>query len=274
MSPLHSLILGLVEGFTEFLPISSTAHLILTAEILGLSQTAFVKTFEVAIQSGAILAVLVIYWRKFLNIEIVKKVVTAFIPTAIIGLALHGIIKEHLIGNISVVLWALAIGGVALILFEKFFKQGTTNDADGAGDTRSSDPNSESTATHEIQSLSYTKAVLIGVAQAVAVIPGVSRSAATIIGGLIAGMSRNAVVEFSFLLAVPTIGAATALDLVKNSGAFTSDQAISLIIGFLAAFVTALIGIRFLLSYVKGRSFVGFGVYRILLAVIFVALFL
>ncbi|MBP6858769.1 MAG: undecaprenyl-diphosphate phosphatase [Candidatus Pacebacteria bacterium] len=261
MSPFHALILGLVEGFTEFLPISSTAHLILTAEILGLSQTAFVKTFEIAIQSGAILAVLVIYWRKFLDIGILKKIIAAFIPTAIIGLALHGLAKNYLIGNVSVVLWALGIGGVALILFEKFFKRSTQSIGEVGP-----------TVTQEIQSLSYTKAALIGVAQAVAVIPGVSRSAATIIGGLLAGMSRGAVVEFSFLLAVPTIGAATVLDLAKNANVFTADQSVSLVIGFLAAFVTALVGIKFLLSYVKGRSFVGFGVYRIVVVILFVFL--
>ncbi|MEK7641380.1 MAG: undecaprenyl-diphosphate phosphatase [Patescibacteria group bacterium] len=263
MTPLSALILGLVEGFTEFLPISSTAHLILTSHILGLSQTAFVKTFEIAIQSGAILAVLAIYWKRFLDIAILKKIIAAFIPTAIIGFALHGVIKDYLIGNISVVLWALGLGGLALIFFEFIFRRGKV--------VVSSE---EVSVAEEIRAVSYTKAALIGVAQAVAVIPGVSRSAATIVGGLLAGMSRAAVVEFSFLLAVPTIGAATVLDLAKNASAFTADQSISLIIGFLAAFATALIGIKFLLSYVKGRSFVGFGVYRILLVIVFVALFL
>ncbi|MEN9913239.1 MAG: undecaprenol kinase, undecaprenyl-diphosphatase [Candidatus Parcubacteria bacterium] len=265
MHPLHSLILGLVEGFTEFLPISSTAHLILTAELLGISQTAFVKTFEIAIQSGAILAVLVVYWKRFLDIAILKKIIAAFIPTAVIGLALHGFAKEYLIGNISVVLWALGIGGVVLILFEKFFygkKEVTSTD----GDTQSS--------ASEIRNLSYSKSALIGVAQAVAIIPGVSRSAATIIGGLLAGMSRAAVVEFSFLLAVPTIGAATALDLMKSAGSFSGDQAFSLIIGFVAAFLTALAGIKFLLSYVRGKSFVGFGIYRIAVVILFVFLVL
>src|SRR3989344_962705 len=115
MTIVDALVLGLVEGFTEFLPISSTAHLILASHILGLSQSAFVKTFEIAIQSGAIIAVIVIYWRKFLDIEILKKVLAAFIPTAIVGLVLYKFIKEYLIGNISVVLWALALGGAALI---------------------------------------------------------------------------------------------------------------------------------------------------------------
>lgn len=253
MTPLDSLILGLVEGFTEFLPISSTAHLILTSHILGLGQTAFVKTFEIAIQSGAILAVIIVYWRKFLDLEVVKKIIVAFIPTAIIGLAFYKIIKVYFLDNIYIVLGALAVGGILLIVFEKLFKQ------------------DESTLVQDVKALSYKKAALIGVAQAVAIIPGVSRSGATIVGGLLAGMSRAAIVEFSFLLAAPTIAAATVLDLYKNAGAFTADQTTSLVIGFIAALVTALVGIKFLLSYVRSKSFVGFGVYRIVLVVVFIA---
>ena len=260
MPLLHSLILGIVEGFTEFLPISSTAHIILTAQLLGIAQSSFVKTFEIAVQSGAILAVVAVYWRRFLNIEVLKKVIAAFIPTAVIGLVLYKFIKSYLVGNMSVVLWALGIGGVILILFEKFYLNKRNVTVEGI-------------VNDEITSLSYGKAALIGVAQAVAVIPGVSRSAATIIGGSLAGMSLSAVVQFSFLLAVPTIGAATILDLYKNMGAFTSDETGSLIIGFMAAFVTALLGIRFLRSLGKNKMFTGFGIYRIVVAVLFVILF-
>lgn len=269
MTIFESLILGLVEGFTEFLPISSTAHLILTSHLLGLDQSVFVKTFEIAIQSGAILAVLVVYWRRFLDWEILKKIAAAFIPTALIGLALYKFSKQYLLGNISVVLWALAIGGVLLIVFEKWHKK--TRDARiEAGQIQVVE---ESPAT-EIRSMSYKKAVGLGVAQAIAIIPGVSRSGATIIGGLLAGMSRGAIVEFSFLLGAPTILAATALDLFKNAGAFTSDQFGSLFIGLSAAFITALLGIKFLLRYVRTKTFVGFGVYRIAIAVIFLLLFI
>lgn len=274
MHPLHSFILGLVEGFTEFLPISSTAHLILVSWILDIDQTSFVKTFEIAIQSGAILAVLVVYWRKFLDIEILKKIISAFIPTAIIGLILYEFVKDHLIGNISVVLWALGIGGLVLIIFEKYIYSANklTVDIDDINiDANDSLVNNQAIQSEadEIRKLSYFKAILIGVAQAMAIIPGVSRSAATIVGGLLIGMSRMAVVEFSFLLAVPTIGAATALDLFKNANLFTADQITSFIIGFVAAFVTAILGIKFLLSFVKGRTFVGFGIYRVVLAIIF-----
>lgn len=282
----HSLILGLVEGFTEFLPISSTAHLTLTSHILGLEQSAFVKSFEIAIQSGAMLAVIVLFWRKFLDAQILRKVITAFVPTAIIGFVLYKLIKDYLLGNITVILWALAIGGVLFIIFEKLFyrKNGsvvlkeeviTVASSDGSVLLKSEQETIqvETSPESEIRNLSYRKTVIIGLAQALAVIPGVSRSAATIFGGLFLGMSRVAVVEFSFLLAVPTILAATGYDLLKNSNVFTADQTGSLIIGFVAAFVTALVGIKFLLSYVKKSTFVGFGVYRIVLAVLFFLLF-
>lgn len=256
MTFFDSLILGLVEGFTEFLPISSTAHLTLTSYLLGLDQSAFIKTFEIAIQSGAMLAVIAVYWRKFLDLEILKKLLAAFIPTAIVGFILYKLIKQYLIGNIAVTLWALAVGGLILILFEKFFKH------------------EESVSIKEIKELSYKKASMIGLAQAIAVIPGVSRSAATIVGGLFVGMERSLIVEFSFLLAVPTILAATALDVFKNFGAFSLSDTGFMGIGFFSAFVTAILGIRFLLSYIKTRSFAGFGVYRVLLVLIFAIIFL
>jgi undecaprenyl-diphosphatase len=256
MTILQSIILGIVEGFTEFLPISSTAHLTLTSYILGLDQSVFVKTFEIAIQSGAILAVLVIFWKRFLEFESLKKIIVAFIPTAIIGLLLYKLIKTYLLGNIEVILWSLAIGGIVIILFEKYFRPKTN------------------LAELDIKSLSYGKAVVIGIFQSIAVIPGVSRSAATIIGGRMLGMSREAVVEFSFLLAVPTILAATGLDLVKNIGEFSVDQTSMLISGLIASFVMAIIGIKFLLKIVQKYSFTAFGIYRIAIAIVFFLLFI
>jgi undecaprenyl-diphosphatase len=254
MSILDSIILGIVEGFTEFLPVSSTAHLILVSDLLGLTQTDMVKTFEIAIQSGAMIAVLVVYWKKFVSLTILKKIAIAFIPTAVIGLLLHDIAKSYLLGNISVVLWALAVGGVVLLFFDRVFP---AREFEG-----------------EIESLSNVRVALIGVAQAVAIIPGVSRSAATIIGGRLLGLSQRAVVEFSFLLAVPTILAATGLDLFKNVSVFTSSDIWPLLIGFITSFVFALMGIRFLISFIQKRSFAVFGVYRILLAMVFALLVL
>lgn len=260
MSLLNSLILGIIEGFTEFLPVSSTAHLILAAQALGLDQSAFVKTFEIAIQSGAILAVIVVYWRAFLDRAVLARVIAAFIPTAIIGFVLYKLIKNVLIGNLAVVLWALAVGGAAIVIFELHVRRRSRRLATPEGPERS--------ARDEIRVLGLRKAAMIGLVQAVAVIPGVSRSAATVVGGLMAGMSRAAVVEFSFLLAVPTIVAATGYDLLKSAGEFSGDQTVSLAIGFVAAFVTALLGIRFFLSYIRRRSFIEFGVYRIALVVV------
>ncbi len=251
-----SLILGLVEGFTEFLPISSTAHMILTAKLLGISQDNFVKTFEIAIQSGAILAVIILYWRKFTDIKNLKKIAVAFIPTAIIGLVFYKIVKTYLLGNIPVVLGALFFGGIALIVFEKKFKEKTE------------------TSIKNIEGMSYKQAAYVGVAQAVAIIPGVSRSAATIVGGRLLGISKDTIVEFSFLLAAPTMLAATGLDLLKNLHAFSGAQFGTLGIGFIASFVTAIFGIKFLLKYLKTHSFTAFGIYRIAIAILFFFIFI
>lgn len=244
----HALILGILEGVTEFLPISSTGHLILGAQLLGIPQDNFTKSFEIIIQLGAIFAVLALYWRRLLvNREVFMRVTAAFIPTALIGLALYKVIKTYLIGNETVVLTSLLIGGVVLIAVELLHKE-------------------KATAVKEIEHIGYRTAVLIGCCQAVAMIPGVSRSGATIVGGLLAGISRATIVEFSFMLAVPTMAAATGLDLVKNAGSFSSDQFTVLAVGFVAAFVTALLAIKFLLAFIKRHTFIVFGVYRILLA--------
>src|SRR3989344_556569 len=182
----QAVFLGFIEGVTEFLPISSTGHLILATEVLGISHTEFQKSFEIIIQLGAILAVVVLYWRSLLQVEIIKKIAVAFLPTVAVGFLLYSFIKTYLIGNPVVVVWALLIGGIALIVFELLHREreGTTGD---------------------IRSMSYKQAAFVGLAQAVAVVPGVSRSAATILGGLLLGMKRVAIVEFSFLLAVPTM---------------------------------------------------------------------
>lgn len=249
----QSVLLGIIEGFTEFLPISSTAHLILASRLLGLSQSNFVKTFEIAIQSGAILAVLVLYWRKFLDKDVLKRIIVAFIPTAVIGFIFYSVVKTHLLGNMSVILWALGLGGIFLILFEMRFKN-----KDTAGD---------------IKNMRYAHALYIGVFQSLAMIPGVSRAAATIIGGMLLGIRREAIVEFSFLLAVPTMIAATGFDFLKSFNEFSDSEFSMLGIGFLISFITAIISIRFLLSYIRRHSFSAFGIYRILL-VLFMLLFM
>jgi undecaprenyl-diphosphatase len=250
MTLLAALILGVVEGISEFLPISSTGHLILASRLLQLPSTAFVKSFEISIQSGAILAVVVLYWRQFLDIEVVKKLVVGFIPTGIIGLALYSVVKKYLLGNETVVLASLALGGVVLIAFEYWH----TEQADAVAD---------------IHKITYRQAFGIGLFQSFAIIPGISRSASTILGGLLLGLRRTTIVEFSFLLAVPTMGSATALDLYKNYSTFSASDTAALAVGFFAAFTVALVVIRLFLQYVRTRTFIPFGIYRIIVAILF-----
>lgn len=255
MNLLDAAILGVVEGITEFLPISSTGHLILASHLLGIPHTEFLASFEIAIQLGAILAVVLLFWRSFLNIEMLKRLAVAFVPTAIIGLALYSVVKTYFLGNPYVVVTALFVGGILLLIFEHFHTEGP-----------------EAVASPE--TITYKQSLLIGLFQSVAIIPGVSRSAATILGGLWIGISRVAIVEFSFLLAVPTMAAATGLDLVQNYQLFSSADISALAVGFGVSFLVAIIAIKFLLQYVRKHSFRAFGVYRILLAVFFFLLIL
>lgn len=251
MDLLQAVILSIIEGITEFLPISSTGHLILTSDILKIAQTDFVKSFEIIIQLGAILAVVFLYWKKLLNSKLlILKILAAFVPTAIIGFILFHFIKQFLIGNTSVTLWALFLGGIALIVIEKFYKE-KPNHLDN------------------IEKLSYKNAVVIGLIQSISMIPGVSRAAATILGGLFVGLKRKTAVEFSFLLAIPTMVAATGLDLVKSNFSFTGEEWGFLFIGFVGAFVTAHMAIKYFLKYIEKHTFVAFGVYRIVLTIAF-----
>ncbi len=247
-----SLVLGVVEGFTEFLPISSTAHLVLTSQLLGIAQSPFVKVFEVSIQSGAILAVVVLFWKKFWNWEILKHLFVAFLPTGILGLIFFKIIEKNLLGNIAVTLFALGLGGLFLVLFERF------HHAPAEGGT--------------LASINYKESFIIGLFQSVSMVPGVSRAGATIVGGMFLGLSRELIVEFSFLLAVPTMLAATGLDVVKNTSVFSTGNLDILAVGFIASFITAIISIQFFLSYIRKHTFTSFGIYRVVLAFLFLAL--
>ena len=255
MTIIHTIILGIVEGISEFLPISSTGHLILTSEILKIAQSDFTKSFEIIIQFGAIFSVIFLYWKKFWNLELIKRLIVAFIPTGIIGLALYKIVKTYLIGNESVVLWSLFLGGIILIIFELYHRGEEEKNEEILGD--------------EITKITYKKSFIIGLFQSIAIIPGVSRSASTIVGGLWLGLKRTTIVEFSFLLAVPTMLAATGLDLVKNASSFSSSDFSSLAIGFVVSFVVALFAIKFFLKFIKTHDFIPFGVYRIIVAILF-----
>ncbi len=250
MSIFQVLIMGIVEGVTEFLPISSTGHLILTAKLLNLGQSEFMKSFEIFIQLGAILSVVVVYWKQLVSgSRIWKQLLAAFVPTALVGLLLYKIIKRCLLGNNSVVIWSLFIGGLFLIVFELLHR----HKEEGG----------------ELEGISYRQALIIGLFQSLAVIPGVSRAAATIVGGLAIGLKRKTIVEFSFLLAIPTMLAATGLDLLKSAHAFNGEQFAYLGMGFLVSFLVAIAAIKFLLVFIKRHNFVSFGVYRVIIALIF-----
>ena len=257
MTFLNSIILGIIEGFTEFLPISSTGHLVLSSHLLKLEQSDFLKSFEIAIQLGAILSVVVLYFKRFfLNFEVVKRVVVAFIPTAVIGFLLYGFIKSILLESEATVLWSLLLGGIALIIFEFWY--------------------SKTALKINVQNsllLSYRHCFFIGLFQALAVIPGVSRAGATILGGLWLGIPRKTIIEFSFLLALPTMAGATGLDLIKNISSFSYDQFGILVIGFVTAFIASVFAVKFMLSFIQRHTFVSFGIYRIVLAVAFFLFF-
>ena len=245
-----AIIFGIVEGITEFLPVSSTGHLVLTAKFLGCPPTEFLKTFEVVIQLGAMGAVVVLYGQPLMrDIRIWQRVTVAFVPTAVIGLFFYKAIK-HYLGNTDIVVWSMLLGGIFLVVFDLIHKENENS-------------------VKDVGQISYKTAALIGVFQSIAMIPGVSRAAATIIGGLILGVQRKTIVEFSFLLAVPTILAATVLDLLKHPHPFSPDQWISLAAGFITSFVVALFSIKFLLQFIKTHSFIPFGIYRILAALAF-----
>ncbi|MFA5386407.1 MAG: undecaprenyl-diphosphate phosphatase [Candidatus Paceibacterota bacterium] len=246
---INTIILGIVEGFTEFLPISSTAHLTLASNLLHIIQSDYMKSFEIIIQAGAILAVVCLYWKKLFNWEIFKRIIIAFIPTGILGLIFYKVIKHYLLGNTNVILWALFLGGILIILFEKLRRSAVSD--------------------KEITDISYKQCLGLGLFQSIAMVPGVSRSAATIIGGMLMGLKREVIVEFSFLLAVPTMIAATGLDLVKNVGNFSLSQIHFLLIGFIVSFIMAVISIKFLLNYIRKHTFTVFGAYRIIIAIVF-----
>lgn len=249
-----SILLGIVEGLTEFLPISSTGHLIITADLLGIEDSEFLKTFQIAIQLGAILSVVVLYFKSLWSIEAIKKLFVAFLPTAVIGLSLYKVIKGFL-GNEMLVIASLFVGGIIIILFEIWYRG------------RGTQGNEEEKTT--IEQISYKQAFLVGLFQSIAIIPGVSRSGATILGGLLLGMNRKTIVEFSFLLAVPTMSAATGFDLLKNGGAFSADEWDTLFVGFGVSFVVAILAIKFFLRFVRTHTFIPFALYRIVAAGVF-----
>jgi undecaprenyl-diphosphatase len=252
MTFLHAIILGIVEGATELLPISSTAHMIMVSHILHIPQTEFLTTFQIVIQLGAILAVAVYFWRRFfISWEIYRKLFIAFIPVMIIGFFLHDVVK-HTLGDIWMPIIGLIVGGVGIIIFERYIAANISS--------------SESLPNNK-------QSLLIGLSQVVALFPGISRSAATIIGGRAVGLSRSTAAEFSFLLALPVMFAGTVLDITKLPHLPSNQEMGLLLTGGLVAGVVTWFSIRWLMQFIQKQSFEVFGWYRIIVSIVFLFFF-
>jgi len=253
MNFFQAIVLAIIEGITEFLPISSTGHMILASSIMHIQDDAFVKTFEIFIQLGAIMAIVIMYIKRFLqSITIYFKLGFAFLPTAVVGLAAYDFIKGYLF-NSTVVAISLITGGIILILIDKKVEN-------------------QKSQTVDLQDITYKRAFYIGLIQCFSMIPGVSRAAATIIGGVFNGLNKKQAMEFSFLLAVPTMFAASGYDLLKTPISFTSHELILLGIGLVIAFITAWFAVKVFLKLVENYGFKYFGYYRIFIGVLFLLL--
>jgi len=253
MNLIQAIILGIVEGITEFLPVSSTGHMKLTEFLLVVHDKDFANNFEIIIQFAAILAVLTLYYKRFLvGISIYLKLAVAFIPAAIIGFVLEhfGVIDAML--NPFVVCISLVMGGLVLIIFDKWTEK--------------------KSEIVNIEDIPYQGAFTIGLIQCISMIPGVSRSAATIFGGIYKGFDRKQAAEFSFLLAIPTMMGATGLKLIKHYKEFHKEQYMMLAIGGAVAFIFAFIAVKAFINYLTKHGFKYFGLYRIIIGVVFLIL--
>jgi len=255
MSFLDALILAIVEGLTEFLPVSSTGHMIIASSVLGIASDPFTKMFTVAIQLGAILSVLVLYWGRFFqSVDFYFKLLVAFLPAMVLGFLFNDVI-DQLLERVEVVAIMLIIGGMIFLFIDKLFHE------------------SEESGSNEV---SYKTAFNVGLFQTIAMIPGVSRSAATIIGGLTQKLNKKTAAEFSFFLAVPTMLAATLYKLLKfylGGYTFGSHEISILAFGNIAAFIVAILAIKSFISYLTSHGFKLFGYYRITLGIIILALY-
>lgn len=259
MTILHTIIIGIVEGLTEFLPISSTAHMMITSKLLGLDQTHTVKSFEIAIQLGAILAAFSIFLKDFFKLKNIKELFVGFLPTAILGLLFYKIIKNYFFGNYLAIAISLIVGGVIIILVENYVAKRYK---------------SEKYKNNLKTEVNMSDSVKLGFAQSVALMPGVSRSGAIIIAGLLMNIKREVVMKYAFMLAVPTMAAATFYDLLKSYKELTSDSISLIAIGFVFAFITAYFTVGYVLRYVRNHDFKIFGYYRIILGVLILIFFL
>lgn len=267
MDILQTVIIAIVEGLTEFLPVSSTGHMIIAQSLLGVESTPFVKAFTIIIQFGAILSVICLYWRRFFYPQTVGngqgywqamlgfygRLVVGVLPAVVLGLAFNDLIEENL-GNVNLVAWMLILGGVFMLFCDRIFNKGS-----------------------EQTELTYKRAFFIGLIQCISMIPGVSRSMSTIVGGMSQRLTRKAAAEFSFFLAVPTMFGATCLETYKmlkgGEAAILSqgDNLQMLLLGSLVAFIVAILAIKFFINYVTRYGFAAFGWYRIAVGAIIIA---
>lgn len=282
MTIVDAIIIAIVEGLTEFLPVSSTGHMIITSALLGTHHDEFTKVFEIAIQLGAILAVVILYWKKFFQFnrfQFYLKLVVGVIPALLLGF-LFGDAIEAMLESPTVVAVSLLLGGIVLLFIDKWFNQPVQKTPDMFATV---------TTTEELieadEKLNFKKSFLIGIWQVLAMVPGVSRSAASIIGGMQQKLSRNFAAEFSFFLAVPTMFAATAYSLFLKKWGEGLDQkrgyelilesqqnTTAFVVGNIVAFVVAVLAIKFFINYLKKYGFKAFGIYRVIVGVLLLVL--
>jgi undecaprenyl-diphosphatase len=250
---IQAVIIGIIEGFTEFLPISSTGHMIVASRFLGVAENDLTKAYEVIIQFAAILAVMLIYREKitFKKIDLWMKLLLAFLPLAIVGFIFKDQIKT--LFNVETVAWMFIIGGIVFLVVEYFYRENPTH-------------------INDVEKTSYKQAFAIGVAQIFSLVPGTSRAGATIIGGLLAGLDRKASAEFSFLLAIPVMAAVSGYDLLKHYQEFADANWSAFLVGFIVAFVVAYATIKLFLAFIQRFTFVAFGIYRIIFGVILLSI--
>ncbi|HIO97585.1 MAG TPA: undecaprenyl-diphosphate phosphatase [Leucothrix sp.] len=249
MDIIHAVILGIIEGITEFLPISSTGHLIVGSELMGLPQTKENMAFEVIIQLSAILAVIANYKDKFhpKHFELWVKVFIAFLPLAIIGFIFKDQIKA--LFSIQVVAVMFIVGGIIFLIIEYFQKNAVIK-------------------TMDVEDITYKQAMWVGIAQVFSMVPGTSRAGSTIVGAMLTGMSRKASAEFSFLLALPVMGAVSGYEILKNYKDFNNENLLTLAVGFVVSFIVAYFTMKLFIRFLEKFTFVGFGIYRIIFGAI------
>ncbi len=249
MDIFQAIIIGIIEGFTEFLPISSTGHMIVASQFLGIEQSAVIKAYEVIIQFAAILAVMLLYRDKINLKEITlwSKIMTAFFPLAIIGFLLKDWVKDFF--TVETVAWMFIIGGIVFIVVEYFHEDAEKK-------------------SKEVEEVTWTQAISIGFGQVFSLIPGTSRAGATIIAGMLSGVNRKASTEFSFLLAIPVMMAVSGYDLLKHYQDFVGANLTAFLVGFVVAFVVAYATIKLFIVFLQRFTFVAFGIYRIIFGII------